>query len=406
MPNLDGVQTIQKLQKMYEKKELHSKIPTIFMISGYGKNNIDLDSIAVDCFISKPVTPSDLFDAIVDAKGGAKRATVFDTKQSIKQFANTHILIVEDNAINQEVISLMLQKAGITYEIAQNGQEGVEMFFDSRKKFDLVLMDLQMPIMGGYEATKEIRKKDSTTPIVALTAAAMVEDRQKAFEAGMDEHIGKPIDKNQLYEVISKLTSVAIEFQKTHKKLDLVLDMEYLEDTLSSKERINSLLLSFKKQLLSGEFQDIENQIAQNSTDAHTKVHTLKGVSGNLGAFELFKILETIDTKYKKDDTISKDDLKRLDQAKQNILKKLDEIKEIQKSDTPVETLVEDEVYKLFEKVQHSLSQGLKVEEQKIEMLYENLKQRVDQKELEKWKELVEEFDFDEASQMMQGWEI
>lgn len=208
------------------------------MVSGHAKEEIELESISIDSFISKPITPSDLFDAISDAKGSTDIKRVLQSHHTQQKFANIHILIVEDNALNQEVVGLMLEKVGITYEVANNGKEGVEKFFDAKSKFDLILMDIQMPIMGGYECAQKIREKDKNIPIVALTAAAMVEDRQKAFEAGMNEHIAKPIDRDELYRVISKLTSLAIDFAKTKKSSKCVLDMEYLEETISSKERI------------------------------------------------------------------------------------------------------------------------------------------------------------------------
>ena len=409
MPNLNGVDTIKKLHEMLEKKELTHKIPTIFMVSGYCKEDIELESIDIDSFISKPVTPSDLFDAISDAKGGKSERVPFKKDQTKQQFTNTHILIVEDNAINQEVISLMLEKVEITYELAKNGQEGVEKFFNSDKKFDLILMDIQMPIMGGYEATKKIRETNKDIPIVALTAAAMVEDKQKAFEAGMDEHIGKPIDKNELYETISKLTSLTIKpqkLQKTTKKLNQVLDKKYLQDTMGSKERANTMLLTFKNQLTTKEFDNIEELVAKNSKDAHTKVHTLKGVSGNLGAFELCEVLTYIDKKYKKQDTITKEDIQNLKVAKQRLLKELEKIEETKNSNQNRDLLTNDEVHTLFATIQNSLVQGLKVEDEKIEILYENLKQRVDKSKLDNWKEYIEDFDFDEALELMQGWDI
>jgi hypothetical protein len=182
--------------------------------------------------------------------------------------------------------------------------------------------------------------------------------------------------------------------------------MEYLEDTISSKERINSLFLSLKNQLSNGEFKDLEEKIAKNAQDAYTKVHTLKGVSGNLGAFELFDILTMIDAKYKKDDIVTQEDIQNLQKAKQKLIEKLDTIQEIKSSDRSLQTLSHEQLLELFKEVKYSLSQDQKVQDQKIEILYKNLQQKVDKQELQKWKEYFDEFDFDEAYEMMQGWKI
>jgi two-component system, sensor histidine kinase and response regulator len=404
MPHLNGAQTIQKLQELYETQQIRSKIPTIFMISAYAKNDIDLDAVRVDCFISKPVTPSELLDAIAEAKGGKGRERLYSAKEKAYSFKSLYVLVVEDNIINQEVIGMMLERVGITYEIASNGKEGVEKFFETKHKFDLVLMDLQMPIMSGYEATQKIREFDKTTPIVALTAAAMVEDRQRALDAGMNEHIGKPIDKTELYRVISRLTPTKLASTKTKKRSTQVLDMEYIQEIISSKERINSLLLSLKVQLQEGEFKDIAKAIEQQEKDADAKVHTLKGVSGNIGAFELCEILTRIDVKYKKDEKILQEDIQNLTQAKERLVEKLEEIQSTELEKQSTSQLSSSETLALMQEIEELLCDGIQIQEQKIEMLYKNLATIVNEDELLRWREYVDAFDFDEALELMQGW--
>ena len=107
-----------------------------------------------------------------------------------------HVLLVEDNAINQTVTHAQLNQMGLTVSIVENGQEAVE--YVQNHSVDLILMDIQMPVMDGYQAAQAIRAFDKHTPIIALTAAAMVEDKQKALKAGMDAHLSKPIDQKQL----------------------------------------------------------------------------------------------------------------------------------------------------------------------------------------------------------------
>ncbi|MDY0122224.1 MAG: ATP-binding protein [Sulfurimonas sp.] len=123
-------------------------------------------------------------------------------KQDISALKGLSVLLVEDNEINQEVATIMLESAGVHVDIACDGEEGVALFMQNQERYDWILMDLQMPIMSGYEATKKIREYNKKIPIIALTAAAMVEDKQKVLEAGMNDHLGKPIEKEELYRVL------------------------------------------------------------------------------------------------------------------------------------------------------------------------------------------------------------
>ena len=123
-----------------------------------------------------------------------------------------HILLAEDNELNMEIAEFMLQNEGAVVTKAWNGQEAVELFEKSRSgKFDVILMDIMMPVMNGYEATKRIRSLDredaKEVPIIAMTANAFTEDRIRAKEAGMNEHVAKPVDGELLVKVIHKLVS-------------------------------------------------------------------------------------------------------------------------------------------------------------------------------------------------------
>jgi len=115
------------------------------------------------------------------------------------------ILLVEDNSINQEIILGLLENSGIKIDIANNGEEALKKY--AIKKYELIFMDLQMPIMDGYEATKIIRAKDKDIPIIALTANAMKEDMQRTKLVGMNEHLNKPINVELLYKTLFKYLS-------------------------------------------------------------------------------------------------------------------------------------------------------------------------------------------------------
>ena len=146
------------------------------------------------------------FKIDMDSDKGKEQTDVSDEK-SIK---GLHILLTEDNELNMEIAEFMLQNEGADVEKAWNGQEAVELFKKSEPgEFDVILMDIMMPVMNGYEAAKMIRSLEredaKKVPIIAMTANAFTEDRIRAKEAGMDEHVAKPVDVELLIKVIRKL---------------------------------------------------------------------------------------------------------------------------------------------------------------------------------------------------------
>lgn len=136
----------------------------------------------------------------------------FDKKEEIqeqKDIYGMRILLAEDNELNAEIVEVMLKEKGVDVTLAVDGKQAVKIFCDNPfDTFDAILMDIMMPVMNGYEATKEIRhlnRKDAKTiPIIAVTANAFEEDKQKAIEAGMNDHVPKPIDIGTLMEILSK----------------------------------------------------------------------------------------------------------------------------------------------------------------------------------------------------------
>ncbi len=154
----------------------------------------------------KPVIASELFEAISAALGGAMRQWTRPSPLTL-QLPPRNILLAEDNLLNQKVAVGLLQRWGQEVTVATNGLEALAWL--ERDAFDLILMDVQMPEMNGYEATAEIRRREQGTgrriPIIAMTAEAMKGDREKCLEAGMDDYVPKPIDAQKLYEAISRV---------------------------------------------------------------------------------------------------------------------------------------------------------------------------------------------------------
>lgn len=409
MPRLNGKEAIKRIYELYENKEIQKTIPSILMVSAYSKDEINLDDIAIDSFLSKPITNSTLFDALSKAKQGiVKKISPIDVSKECPNLFGLKILLVEDNEINQEVASMFLKKAGIEVDIANNGLEAVEKQKNHQGKYDLILMDLQMPILSGYDATRQIRQFDKETPIIALTAAAMIEDKQKVLEAGMNDHLGKPINSEELYNTIIKYAKKITKKEnfvsnKPKTISNITLDMKHLERTLSSKELINKLLTKFFEQL-NTEFIDIVERVKQNDKNAPSIVHGLKGVSGNLGATALFTICQKIDSKYKNHTAITSLEIETLEEELAKIKAELRTLgeKEKKQEDENITLLNSEDFKKLLISIKKDLQDGSIISEDNLDILYTNLKNILSNKEIEKLKENIDDFEYTEALEILE----
>ena len=203
MPDMNGIETTRRIRKIVGKN------PIIIMLSAYDWGEIEADAreAGVTEFISKPLFPSDLRKVLLKASGHEEEKN--SEKEKIN-FAGKRILLVEDNMMNREIATEYLQDFGFLVENAENGKDACDKLENCEPGyFDLVLMDIQMPIMNGYEATKTIRafknKDIANIPILAMTANAFEEDKKAAKEAGMNGHIAKPIDIEKLVEALKEV---------------------------------------------------------------------------------------------------------------------------------------------------------------------------------------------------------
>ena len=189
-----------------------NKKPRIFLVSSLSRDEIfsqphsanQKDARLIDDFLSKPVSESRLFDAICKALPECLQPNQKTEPEAFEQLQGRHILLVEDNIVNQQVAIGMLRKKGVQTTTANNGQEALDKLH-SGEHFDAILMDIEMPLMNGIEATTLIRADERfhNVPIIALTAQAMHEDRDRCLAAGMDDYISKPIKPVQLYQTLS-----------------------------------------------------------------------------------------------------------------------------------------------------------------------------------------------------------
>lgn len=198
MPKLNGLLALRQIKQLYLESGHETDLPALLMVSAHDEAELAMSGDDAYPFVHKPFSPSHLYNAINQLQR-LDRLGVVERDVNV-QFKGQRILVVEDNEINREVVAELLADLNLVVEYAENGQLAVEAV--KTHDYKLVLMDIQMPVMGGYEATRAIREFNSSVPIVALTAAAMVEDKKKALAAGMDAHLAKPIDLNQLKQVM------------------------------------------------------------------------------------------------------------------------------------------------------------------------------------------------------------
>jgi CheY-like chemotaxis protein len=313
MPGMDGIET----SKLIKNHNGLSKIPAIIMVTAYGREEIiqQAEEVDLEGLLLKPVNPSMLFDTIMQAFGKAVPETsrVAQRKEqearALEHIQGAQLLLVEDNEINQQVAKEILQGAGLNVTVANDGQEAVNAVMENN--YDAVLMDVQMPVMDGYTATREIRKDKhfKDLPIIAMTAHAMAGDEDKSLEAGMNGHVAKPIDPDQLFATLQewikpsekraqvKKTEVPVERPESDKTVpeeeELPKDLpgfdlsDGLKRLQGNKRLYRKLLLSFANDCR-GVANDI--RIALDAKDferTYSLVHNIKGLAGNLAATDL-----------------------------------------------------------------------------------------------------------------------
>ncbi|UCD82069.1 MAG: response regulator, partial [Desulfobacterales bacterium] len=352
MPGINGIEAARRIKNHPGL----AKIPTIIMVTAYGREEImrQADQIGLEGFLIKPVSASVLFDTIMQAFGKevAETSRIAPSKDrqadALRNIQGAQVLLVEDNEINQEVARGLLEGAGLPVTIASNGEEAVRAV--KEKDFEAVLMDVQMPVMDGYEATRRIRMwereliahsaklkaedRGKTTddrqqmteerkqieldqqrtgrrapssvslPIIAMTAHAMIGDRERCLEAGMNDYVSKPIEPEKLFSTLCKwikpgkrvIPDYLLAGTAEESPADESLPLSGLPgiSVKSGLARVGGNRKLYRKVL--GKFRrnharvadDIRNALAKNNPEAATRLaHTIKGLAGNIGAQDL-----------------------------------------------------------------------------------------------------------------------
>ena len=362
-PGLDGLETI----RLIRNNDALDIIPATIIVTNYDQGEVrrrggtdDLDVI-----LRKPLTPSTLFNSIMDTftEDAEEQDVELLSQRGVDPNRLLHlrdmkILLVEDNEINQQVAMELLTQAGLDVDLACNGLEAVDAF--SKETYKLILMDIQMPKMDGYEAVRVIRDLESRNihqqapvPIIAMTAHSMVGDLEKCVAAGMDDHVSKPIDPAVLYSAIAKyvvpdqkqkvasLEQEMIPVPATTK--DSFQDLPGIDVTLGLARVLNKkklyvqLLGKFKR-----DYSTAVEEIALLSEDKEKRgelqqfIHTLKSVAGNVGAMDLHQSVENLEKAIQNDAVEEMDStLNNMTQHLKQVLSGLDTLAEEEKPAAP-----------------------------------------------------------------------
>ncbi|MEI6206490.1 MAG: response regulator [Desulfuromonadales bacterium] len=328
MPDIDGFEAARHIRNISALRNQ----PRIIMVTAYGNDEVRqrVDEEHLDGYLTKPVSVSSLFEAVMPSfySKSVNRLPEDDqpliAPEVMEKLRGMNVLLVEDNDFNQQIAGELLTGAGTSVTIADNGKVAVEQL--KTQRFDLVLMDVQMPVMDGYEATRLIRSDESinSLPIIAMTAHAMAKDREKCLQSGMNDYISKPIVPSELYSVLSKwitrdykvskdsyaapvlqqanglsiplpdsLPGISLaeglRFQNNNKKL-------YLKMLNLFKDKKRTIVLEIRSCLAEGDFET-----------AGRLAHSIKSAVGSIGAGELMYLAAELEVAIQYGDTVLMD---------------------------------------------------------------------------------------------------
>jgi two-component system sensor histidine kinase/response regulator len=333
MPDLDGASVMA-----YARSDQSIRLPRFALLAADAERE-RLAALAVDlrigAILGKPFTQRTLADAVAELQSGAAPDPARRSPTLAARLNGLRVLLVEDNVINQEVANYALVYAGATVDIADNGRMAVSMLAERTAHYDAILMDLQMPVMNGYEATLAIRAMGfERLPIIAMTANAMEEDRGRSLASGMDAHLSKPIEVDVLVDTLLRVV------KGTREEGDLALPPPSAAPGASAPASIPGIDLKATLPRFGGAFANFaavfrrlessqgrtldevrEALVTGDRHGAQQLVHRLRGVAANLGATEVAALaLEFEQALRSADEAALALRLSRLDSALQVVL--------------------------------------------------------------------------------------
>ncbi len=310
MPGMDGLEASQIIKRGGRLQH----IPEISIVTAFGREDIRSKAaeIGIDNYLLKPISPSMLYDSLMDIFADTQEAQQSRHRKEVATTADAtgiRVLLVEDNEMNQQVATELLESAGAIVTIANHGGEAVDILTAKEEEppFDVVFMDMQMPVLDGLSATKLLRTKPylQKLPIIAMTAHALVEERQRCLDAGMNDHVSKPIDPDVLFATMMRwahahhaegeatpasekdeappVKAPAVAGELIVPEIDGVDVVGGLKRVAGNKKLYRSLLTQFAEKQGDAAAQISEALKSGDASLAERIAHTVKGVAGNLG---------------------------------------------------------------------------------------------------------------------------
>lgn len=374
--------------------------------------------IGVDGFVSRPVTRLSLHASLLGEFSSAKLVTIAEAAESTEAAPlvgqRAKILLVEDNELNQQVARRMLEGMGVAVDVAENGRKALEAL--ETEVYNLIIMDIQMPEMDGLTAAKMIRAEERYRglPILAMTAHAMPGDRTKSFEAGMNEHLTKPIDPDELRKALDKYLEIGGSLYEPDAGKDAGAEGISFElpgiDSAKGLRNIGGREDSYLKVLLGFKerYADFRKELEEaldesGSEQALLKIHSLKGVAGNIGADKLYELCRILEGDLRDEDRSGYEkDLKLFVSELDLVIKGLEERDLSVEQEDREYVYDEEKSFNLINKLYIMLDEG---DAESVDVLdelriYFNLEGFEDQ--LAELTRHIENFDFDDARDMIE----
>lgn len=348
LPGKTGIESLREIKKHFKSH----KTPKLLMITAFGREDIVLNAKeeGFDEILVKPINQSVLFDTIMNLYGQdvneeeAHNISELNVPDGFDMVRGSRILLVEDNEINRQVAKETLEHEGFWVESVINGQKAVDMLTEKSDQFDLVLMDLQMPVLDGYEATSTIRKDidSDTLPIIALSADAMTGTDRRVYEVGMDDYVTKPIDPFELFSVLTKWIKPMVRTK--YQSIDTQSVDIHIEETLNALQRSSYFNIKNALSRLQGNSRllyeilvkyanknvnavdEIIQAISNDQIEVAIRIaHTLKGLSGNIGVSILRDRFSNVEHELKQNNNDLAIDLQDLQIVFKEILNEISE---------------------------------------------------------------------------------
>jgi signal transduction histidine kinase/DNA-binding response OmpR family regulator len=344
LPQNDGLETAKTIRTLPYLSDRPKLIFTLESSSAVAQ----MAQGVCDGYLLKPVSPSTLFNAVSSALGYSPRQASRHRVQalSLEPIRGASILVVEDNELNQDFAKNLLSKSGFVVDLAGDGYQAIEKYRSN--VYDIILMDIQMPGIDGLEATRRIRelekKGETHIPIIAMTAHALKEYRDKALASGMEDQVTKPIDPELLFSKLlqwipHKRPDRAVQSFKEEEP-ESTVDFSVFEGVIDTRAGLKRMagsaddyikaLITFKNRY-SDIFKRIDDLVDQKRIeDARSLCHEIKGVSGNIGATALFAQCRSLEERYKDDTLPSSEERKAFAEALDTVTEKIEAFEKTQ----------------------------------------------------------------------------